>query len=126
MKTNLDKAKRVETDELLKRFKSFLTYDPSSGNLCFKDTRHGAVEIGQVAGNLDCGYIRIHHRGRLYMAHRIAWALYHGRWPEHTIDHINRDGTDNRISNLRDIPQAENNKNKSRYKKRVDPRSGNW
>jgi hypothetical protein len=111
--------KQRETQELLDRFKSFLSYDPLSGNLVFTDTRYGAVEIGQIAGYNDRGYTRLYHRGGLFMAHRIAWALYYNKWPDHTIDHINRDGTDNRLENLRDVPQAVNNTNKTKYKKRT-------
>ena len=113
--------KQRETQELLDRLKFFLSYDPLSGNLVFTDTRYGAVEIGQVAGYISKkdGYIRVYHRDEQYMAHRIAWALYYNKWPEHTIDHINRDGADNRIENLRDVPQSVNNKNKSEYKKRA-------
>jgi hypothetical protein len=52
------------------------------------------------------------------MAHRVAWALHYNKWPQHTIDHINRDGTDNRLENIRDVPQCVNNSNKSKtYKK---------
>jgi hypothetical protein len=40
-------------------------------------------------------------------AHRVAWAISHGVWPE-IIDHINGDGTDNRLVNLRDVSQSEN------------------
>lgn len=120
MSNNTQKAKAYETDELLERLKTFLSYDPLSGNIVFTDTRWGAVEIGQVAGYNDRGYIRLFHRGRQYMAHRIAWALYYNKWPEHTIDHINRDGTDNRIENLRDVPQHVNNQNRpKKYKKRI-------
>ena len=50
--------------------------------------------------------------GPLLKAHRIAWAMYHGSWPEGQIDHINGDRTDNRIVNLRDIPPLENHKNR--------------
>ena len=114
------KPKQRETQELLDRLKTFLSYDPSRGNLVFTDTRYGAVEIGQIAGyvNKGDGYIRFEHRGEQYVAHRVAWALHHGDWPEHTIDHINRDRSDNRLENLRDVPQAVNNTNKSAYKKR--------
>ena len=114
--------KQRETQELLNRFKSFLSYDPVSGNLVFTDTRCGAVEMGGVAGYLDIsngGYIRVYHRGEQYMAHRVAWALQYGEWPQHTIDHINKDASDNRLENLRDVPQAVNNTNKSKYKKRT-------
>ena len=113
--------KQRETQELLDRLKTFLSYDPLSGNLVFTDTRYGAVEIGQTVGYVDAssgGYIRFEHRGEQYVAHRVAWALYYGSWPEYTIDHINRCPSDNRIENLRDVPQAVNNTNKSRYKKR--------
>ena len=115
------KPKQRETPELLRRLKTFLSYDPLSGNLVFTDTRRGAVEIGKVAGYVDKssgGYIRFYHRGQLYMAHRVAWALHYGNWPEYTIDHINRDPSDNRIENLRDVPQFVNNTNKSKYQKR--------
>lgn len=114
---NTEKAKYYETQEVLDRMKTFLSYDPLSGNLVFTDTRCGAVEVGQIAGYNDRGYIRFYHRGRQFQSHRVAWALYYNKWPEHTIDHINRDGTDNRIVNLRDVLQATNNTNKSKYRK---------
>lgn len=115
--SNLEKTKKYETEELLERFKGFLSYDPASGNIVFTDNRFGATKVGQVAGHVDGGYVRFYHRGRQYFAHRVAWALHYGKWPEHTIDHINRIKTDNRISNLRDVPQSVNNTNKGKYNK---------
>ncbi len=114
-------TKQRETQELLGELKAFLLYDPLSGNIVFTDTRYGAVKIGQLAGYVSKkdGYGRLYHKGKLYLTHRIAWALYYNKWPEHTIDHINRDGSDNRIENLRDVTQAINNTNKSAYKPRL-------
>lgn len=116
-----------ETIGLLNRMKSFLKYDPLSGDIVFTDTRYGAVELGQVVGFVGAdGYKRFSHRGEMYMTHRVAWALYYNKWPEYTIDHINRDSKDNRISNLADVPQHVNNRNKPRhYKKKTTPSSGN-
>lgn len=44
-------------------------------------------------------------------AHRIAFAIHHGRWPSGGIDHINGDPGDNRAVNLREATQAQNSKN---------------
>lgn len=48
---------------------------------------------------------------RLFLAHRIAWAIHYGEWPLQHIDHINGDPFDNRIENLRDCGPSENAKN---------------
>lgn len=52
---------------------------------------------------------RIHKKS--YLAHRVVWALHHGVWPEHEIDHINGTRDDNHPVNLRDVSGAENHKN---------------
>ena len=51
-----------------------------------------------------------------YYAHRIIWLHYYGCWPKDQIDHINHDTTDNRIINLREVSQLENQKNRSHQK----------
>jgi hypothetical protein len=45
------------------------------------------------------------------MAHRIAWLISYGRWPNGCIDHKNGVRTDNRIANLFDVSHAENQQN---------------
>lgn len=52
--------------------------------------------------------------GQTITAHKAAWAIVHGRWPEFAIDHINGDKTDNRLANLRDVTGAENSRNQKR------------
>ena len=55
-----------------------------------------------------------------YKAHRVIWKMVYGSDP-HYIDHINGDRTDNRISNLRSVTKAQNNRNK---RLRSDNKSG--
>lgn len=59
--------------------------------------------------------------GRKVRAHRIAWLLHYGEWPSSHIDHINGDRSDNRLSNLRDVPRTSNQRN---MKRRSNNKSG--
>ena len=46
-------------------------------------------------------------------AHRVAFFLHHGHYPQwpNSVDHINRDGCDNRIVNLREVTAREQSAN---------------
>ena len=59
------------------------------------------------------GYFQGGILGKPYLAHRVAWAIYSGAWPEHEIDHINGKRSDNRIANLRSATSQENSKNRA-------------
>lgn len=71
---------------------------------------------------------------RRRLAHRVIWALVTGKWPDGPLDHINGNPSDNRISNLRRVSVAENNKNIKRPCNNTTgvagvykcPDSGNW
>ena len=85
-----------------------LNYDSISGKFLWKTTRF----VGKVAGGLHkkLGYIVIGFKGKRYYAHRVAWRIVYGYWPDF-IDHINGDRADNRISNLREVPKQDNHRN---------------
>jgi len=51
--------------------------------------------------------------GANYKAHRIVWKWVTGQEPDQ-IDHVNGDRSDNRFSNLRDVNNAVNAKNRKR------------
>ena len=57
-------------------------------------------------------YRNIRLKGKSYLIHRVIWMLVYGKFPESQIDHINRNGLDNRILNLREVTASENCKNR--------------
>jgi hypothetical protein len=99
------------TDLTQARLRELLNYDPETGVFTWRVPR-GPSKAGQVAGSFDrLNYVCIHVDGKQYKAHRLAWLYVHGDWPAFTIDHINRDASDNRIANLRDVTHSINMRN---------------
>jgi len=87
-----------------------LIYNPLTGVILWKE---GTKRQGKEAGNATKrGHRTISRNSVLYQAHRIAWLLHYKQWPKHGIDHIDGNPGNNRISNLRDVEQETNNKNK--------------
>jgi len=91
-----------------------LAYDGE--NLRWKVKPARKIRVGDEAGSLQRNqdgkeYWKVKVNGKIYKAHRIIWLLVHKTWPENQIDHIDGDGLNNRIENLRDVPHAENHKN---------------
>jgi hypothetical protein len=66
---------------------------------------------GKQAGCNDRGYLVTKIFNKKHLAHRLAWAMHYGVWPTQMIDHISGDRADNRIVNLRQTTQSENNRN---------------
>ena len=64
--------------------------------------------------------------GELYAEHRVVWLYYYGVWPTGHVDHVNHDEQDNRIENLRDVSQQENNMNNSMRKDNSSGHVGVW
>lgn len=91
--------------------RSRLHYAPDTGIFTWATGGRG-IRCGAVAGCINAdGYwlIRIGSAGHL--AHRLAWFYANGEWPKHQIDHINGEKLDNRLVNLRDVPQYINKQN---------------
>lgn len=102
--------------------RELLDYDPETGVLTWVcPPKNHAEKIGRECGNEHrCAsglvYRRMSLLGKQYLVHRLVWLIHYGYWPELDIDHINGDGLDNRIKNLRLVDQSANSKNRKLYK----------
>lgn len=65
----------------------------------------------EIRSNLRGGYMRVTINGESYYAHRICWKLFYDREPDQ-IDHIDGDGSNNKITSLREADQKENMRNR--------------
>lgn len=127
-------TEKTVTPEDLKRL---LRYEPDTGKLFwlprpvefFKDGvgRYTAARAKSIFdtsfANMEAltarnpsGYARGNLFGRNLMAHRAAFCLMTGAWPENQIDHINGVRDDNRWANLREATNQQNQYNASSAK----------
>lgn len=78
----------------------------------FTDRRWNRQFAGSRAGTINgVGYVYISLGGSRYAAHRLAWLIENGLWPEADLDHKDRDRSNNAIGNLRVASDAENQAN---------------
>lgn len=95
-----------------------VSYDPETGIFYRTDSSKTNKRFaGKKAGALvKCNnasktkYVNIFINGKTVKAHRAAWLIFYGEEPLH-IDHIDGDGSNNKISNLRSVSHKENHKN---------------
>jgi len=105
----------------IKRVSEVLLIDSSSRTgLRWKVTTGARSPAGREAGSLDnYGYFIVKVDGVKYRNHRIVWAMVNGDIPEGmTIDHIDRDPSNNKIGNLRVADQHLQLMNRKAYKRK--------
>lgn len=101
--------------------REILSYDPETGEFDRSKYRHKGKMVGWKD---ELGYIHIRVNKVLYLAHRLAWLHFYGKWPRGGLDHINGDPSDNRIANLREANQSQNMRNTPIAKKNTSGRKG--
>lgn len=107
-------------------------YEPNTGKFYWRDRprSHFKTNQGYRTWRANClgketgsdtghGYKKICINSISYLAHRLAWFYVHQTWPSEFIDHINGDGSDNRIANLREASHANNQRNMKRSKRNL-------
>lgn len=116
-----------------------LRYSKQSGDIYWSVNRQGRVKAGDKAGTLQLNkngksYISIVVSQKHYLAHRLVWLLENKEFPNGCIDHINGNGLDNRIENLRVVSRLSNQRNQRLSKRSKSGvmgvsrchRSGKW
>lgn len=114
--TNNENALPVE------QLNSLFEYSESTGLLVWKNrpdmkkdwnTRYAGRRAGTKRKSGYQVRIDVDGKGRLYWAHRIAWAIFHGEWAKTIIDHRDNDPDNNAIVNLRSADVSQNNCNRA-------------
>ena len=112
-----DRLMANENNISVEYFKSIINYDEHTGDFTWVQTYRNRI-AGKKAGNINKknNYWYLNINRKHYLAHRVAWFLMTGEWPEDDIDHINRNRIDNRFCNLRKAVRSQNNINSGKHK----------
>ncbi len=121
-KTRGATKKDITREAVLRLFR----YDRTEGKLYWKETsKYNTRLTGHEAGWANHqGYRRIGVDGTYYYAHRLVWLIERGEHPTDQIDHINRDKSDNRISNLRSVTDSQNKNNRDMQQNNTSGETG--
>jgi hypothetical protein len=97
----------------LETLRQVFSYDPETGALTWRVAPGNGLPAGAPAGNpKGDGYTQVQLGSHRLRAHRVAWYMHHGADPGPLlVDHINRNRSDNRASNLRLVDDAGNSAN---------------
>jgi hypothetical protein len=87
------KRQRPSLEEVRERF----VYDPDTGVIARRNPRGRRRINPPPAGK----HQQVSIRRQAWSAHIIIWFMMTGQWPDKTVDHRDRDRTNNRWSNLR-------------------------
>ncbi|MFZ2950933.1 MAG: HNH endonuclease signature motif containing protein [Desulfuromonadaceae bacterium] len=93
------------------KVKALFDYLPT-GELIWKVRLSNRINIGDTAGHTRRGgYLITGIGGKIYYNHRLVWLWHHGYLPENYIDHIDRNTSNARIENLREVSMSCNLRN---------------
>lgn len=94
-----------------KQLKRLLRYDSKTGIFYWRVLTRGGGKLGQRAGCVSAGYVKIKLNSKTYPAHRLARFYKKGVWPTREVDHRDVTGTNNAWTNLRAATRRQNARN---------------
>jgi len=110
-----------------KEIGDYIAYNPETGEMTWKNPTSNRVKVGSKLTDSGIGYINFCFKGKYYFGHRVAYYLHYGIDPaDKFVDHINGDGVDNRIENLRLVTKTGNNQNRNNAVGAYKNHCGNW
>ena len=115
MDAEIRNAKSNKPDVSKEELEELFYYDPDVGCLRWKEKRgKGVVNPGDRFGSVSIRNEASHRlgtvMGKSYYEHRLIWLLIYGEWPN-VVDHIDGDGLNNKLDNLRNVSHQENCRN---------------
>ncbi len=100
-------------DKLDLAIKKGFTYDPITGNIY--GVKGNVITTRHTKGYIHSS-IKLEKKRYQFLGHHFAWYYTYGRMPDKYIDHINGITDDNRILNLRDVTNQQNQWNQTKAK----------
>lgn len=86
-------------------------FEYKNGNLYWKIKPAQRVKIGDIAGSVSDGYGQVYINNSAYKIHRIIFMMHYG-YVSDQIDHIDGDPLNNKIENLREVTNIQNQFNR--------------
>lgn len=90
------------------RLMELLKYEPLTGEFTWRNSGSGRPNDGVAGCANGKGKWLIKIDYKIYSAHRLAWFYMTGKWPYCLIDHIDRNPSNNKWSNLREADYKTN------------------
>lgn len=107
-------CKKFSSEDEIK-IREQLSYDPLSGIVTRISKPKGSKAIlGPIKGiKKPEGHLKTCICGKEVYLHQLAWFLHYGVWASKILDHKDRDPSNNRIKNLREVDHQKNMQNRS-------------